>query len=73
MCIKIGNLNKFIQKFDLLNFFCFILTLFFNPKFFFMKDGFLDIKSPNWLGGVNVHNTLALIGIGFLVFKAWKK
>ena len=38
-----------------------------------MKDGFLDIKSPNWLGGVNVHNTLALIGIGFLVFKAWKK
>jgi hypothetical protein len=38
-----------------------------------MGTGFLDIKSPNWLGGNNVHNTLALIGIGYLVFKAMKK
>jgi hypothetical protein len=37
-----------------------------------MKDLF-NIKSPNWLGGVNVHNTLALLGIGFLVWKAVKK
>lgn len=37
------------------------------PKFSF------DINSPNWLGGVNVHNTLALIGIGFLVYKAVKR
>ena len=36
-------------------------------------SGFFDIKSPNWLGGVNVHNTLALVGIGFLVFKAMRK
>jgi hypothetical protein len=38
-----------------------------------MKTGFLDITSPNWLGGVNVHNTLALLGIGYLVYKAMKK
>lgn len=38
-----------------------------------MGTGFFDIKSPNWLGGVNVHNTLALLGIGFLVVKALKK
>jgi hypothetical protein len=38
-----------------------------------MQQGFFDIKSPNWLGGVNVHNTLALVGIGYLVFKAMKK
>ena len=36
-------------------------------------SGLFDIKSPNYLGGVNVHNTLALLGIGFLVYKAWKK
>ena len=36
-------------------------------------SGFFDIKSPNWLGGTNVHMTLALVGIGFLVFKAMKK
>lgn len=44
-----------------------------KPKFKIMGQGFFDIKSPNWLGGVNVHNTLALIGIGFLVYKAMKK
>jgi hypothetical protein len=37
-----------------------------------MSD-YLNIKSPNWLGGVNVHNTLALLGIGYLVYKAYKK
>ena len=35
--------------------------------------GFFDIKSPNWLGGTNVHNTLALIGIAFLVYKTAKE
>lgn len=34
--------------------------------------GFFDIKSPNWLGGTNVHNTLALIGIAYLVYKTAK-
>jgi hypothetical protein len=38
-----------------------------------MLNGFLDIKSDKWLGGTNVHNTLALLGIGYLVFKAMKK
>jgi hypothetical protein len=38
-----------------------------------MFQGFFDIKSDKWLGGVNVHNTLALLGIGYLVVKAWKK
>jgi hypothetical protein len=36
-----------------------------------MSD-FLNIKSPNYLGGVNVHNTLALAGIAYLVYKAYK-
>jgi hypothetical protein len=36
-------------------------------------QGFFDIKSPNYLGGVNAHNTLALIALGFLVYKAVKK
>jgi hypothetical protein len=38
-----------------------------------MGAGFFDIKSPNWLGGTNVHNTLALVGIGYLVYKAMVK
>jgi hypothetical protein len=38
-----------------------------------MGAGFFDIKSPMWLGGVNVHNTLALVGIGYLVYKAMAK
>lgn len=32
-------------------------------------QGVLDIKSPNWLGGNNVHNTLILLGV---VAIAWK-
>jgi hypothetical protein len=36
-------------------------------------NGLLDIKSPNWLGGNNVHNTLIILGVGFLVWKAVKK
>lgn len=34
---------------------------------------FLDIKSPNFLGGNNVHNLLLIAGVGFLVWKAVKK
>ena len=26
-------------------------------------NGLLDIKSPNWLGGNNVHNKLILLGV----------
>jgi hypothetical protein len=36
-------------------------------------NGVLDIKSPNWLFGNNVHNTLIILGVGFLVWKAVKK
>jgi hypothetical protein len=32
-------------------------------------NGLLDIKSPNWLGGNNVHNTLILVGVLAI---AWK-
>ena len=35
-------------------------------------DGVFDIKSTNWLGGNNVHNTLDLVGIALLVYKAYK-
>jgi hypothetical protein len=38
-----------------------------------MGAGFFDIKSANWLGGNNVHNTLIILGVGFLVYKAVKK
>jgi hypothetical protein len=38
-----------------------------------MGTGFLDIKSPNWLGGNNVHNTLIIAGVAYLVWKAMKK
>jgi hypothetical protein len=38
-----------------------------------MGAGFFDIKSANWLGGNNVHNTLIIAGVAFLVFKAMKK
>jgi len=37
-----------------------------------MKTGFLDINSPNWLGGVNVHNTITIGLLAFLVYKAVK-
>jgi hypothetical protein len=32
-------------------------------------NGIFDIKSPNWLGGNNVHNTLIILGVGLI---AWK-
>jgi hypothetical protein len=38
-----------------------------------IMNGVLDIKSPNWLFGNNVHNTLIIIGVGLLVYKAYKK
>ena len=37
-----------------------------------MKFSF-DINSEDWLGGNNVHNTLILLGVGYLVYKAYKK
>lgn len=33
----------------------------------------LDIKSPNYLGGVNVHNTITIALLAFLVYKTVKK
>lgn len=32
-------------------------------------DGIFDIKSPNWLGGNNVHNTVQIVLLGVI---AWK-
>jgi hypothetical protein len=37
-----------------------------------MNGGFFDIKSANWLGGVNVHNTVTIALLAFLVYKAAK-
>lgn len=34
--------------------------------------GLFDIKSPNFLGGNNVHNLIIIVGVGFLVYKAVK-
>jgi hypothetical protein len=38
-------------------------------------EGVLDIKSPNWLFGNNVHNTLILLGVVAIALKvkAFKK
>lgn len=36
-------------------------------------NGVLDIKSPNWLFGTNVHNTVTIALLAFLVYKAVKK
>jgi hypothetical protein len=33
----------------------------------------LDIKSPDFLGGVNVHNTITIALLAFLVYKAVKR
>lgn len=35
-------------------------------------QGFLDIKSPNWLGGNNVHNTVTIGLLIFIVYKMTK-
>ena len=32
-------------------------------------EGVFDIKSPNWLGGNNVHNTLILLGVVAIAYK----
>jgi hypothetical protein len=48
---------------------CNVKTKQFDAK---KMTGFFDIKSPNWLGGTNVRNTLALIGIAYLVYKTAK-
>jgi hypothetical protein len=31
--------------------------------------GFFDIKSPNWLGGVNVHNTITILLVALVAYK----
>lgn len=36
-------------------------------------DGLLDIKSPNFLGGNNVHNVVTIGLLSVLVWKAFKK
>jgi hypothetical protein len=33
-----------------------------------MSD-FLNIKSPNWLGGVNVHNTVTIVLVALVAVK----
>jgi len=35
--------------------------------------GFFDLKSPNFLGGSNVHFLVLLTGVGFLTYKALRK
>jgi hypothetical protein len=39
-----------------------------------MSD-YLNIKSPNWLGGVNVHNTITILLVALVAYKvgAFKK
>ena len=32
-------------------------------------NGIFDIKSPNWLGGVNVHITITIALLAYLVYK----
>lgn len=34
---------------------------------------FLDIKSPNFLGGQNVHNVIKIALAGFIVWKLTKR
>lgn len=36
-------------------------------------NGVADLKSPNFLGGNNVHNLILIIGVSYLCYKAWKK
>lgn len=33
-----------------------------------MSD-YLNIKSPNWLGGVNVHNTITILLVALVAYK----
>ncbi len=33
-----------------------------------MSD-YLNIKSPNWLGGVNVHNTITILLVAWVGYK----
>jgi hypothetical protein len=35
-------------------------------------EGILDIQSPQFLGGNNVHNLITIGLLGFLVFKSMK-
>ena len=32
-------------------------------------EGFLDIKSPNWLGGTNIHNTVQIVLLVLVAYK----
>jgi hypothetical protein len=38
-----------------------------------MGAGFFDIKSANWMGGVNVVTTVTMFGVLYLAYKAYKK
>lgn len=35
-------------------------------------NGFFDIKSANWLGGVNVHNTVTILLVAYVAWKVSK-
>ena len=50
-----------------------IVNKIYSPRKIQTMNGIFDIKSPNWLGGNNVHNTLIILGVGYLVYKAWSK
>ena len=32
-------------------------------------EGVFDIKSPNWLGGTNVHNTIQIVLLVLVAYK----
>lgn len=36
-------------------------------------NGFFDIKSPNWLGGNNVHNTITIALLSAIAWKMFKR
>ena len=38
-----------------------------------IMNGFIDPKSPNFLGGNNVHHVVMILALGYLVYKAAKK
>lgn len=36
-------------------------------------NGLFNIKSPNWLGGTNVHNTVQIVLLVAIAYKLFKK
>ena len=66
---KNGVLQEYISEYKDFRFGCVDIKQVENEKNEDMKKGFLDIKSENFLGGLNAHHILIITLLLFIAYK----